>query len=81
VETDKGNALVAADRLCSLVEEAASASNLVPPHRTLTVSIGVAGYPSDAREIVDLINKAEQALGDAQTLGGNLVKASRTTSR
>lgn len=81
VETDKGNALVAADRLCRLVEEAALGSTQVPPHRTLTVSIGVAGYPGDARETVDLINKAEHALGDAQTLGGNLVKAARTTSR
>jgi two-component system cell cycle response regulator len=81
VETDKGNALVAANRLCRLVEEAALESNQVPPHRTLTVSIGVAGYPSDAGETVGLINKAEQALGDAQMLGGNLVKAARTANQ
>jgi diguanylate cyclase (GGDEF)-like protein len=80
-ETEKGHALVAADRLCRLLEEAALGSSEVPPHRTLTVSMGVAGYPYDARETMGLVNKAEQALGDAQTLGGNLVRASGTASQ
>jgi two-component system cell cycle response regulator len=81
VETDEGSALVAANRLCRLVEEAALGSNELPPQRALTVSIGVAGYPSDAAEPMDLINKAGQALGDAQTLGGNLVRSAKTTSQ
>ena len=79
-ETEKGDALVAADRLCRLVEETTLGNTRVPSLRKLTVSIGVAGYPSDATELVDLIKKADQALGDAQTLGGNVVKAVGTAS-
>lgn len=75
VETGKGNALVVADRLCRLLETTALGTNQLRPHRTLTVSIGVAGYPDDATEIAGLIDKADQALSDAQTLGGDVVKA------
>jgi two-component system cell cycle response regulator len=80
-ETDKGNALVAADRLRGLVEEAALGRREAPPYRALTVSIGVAGFPRDATETGDLIDKADLALGDAQTLGGNSVRAARTIGR
>jgi diguanylate cyclase (GGDEF)-like protein len=77
VETDKTDAISIANRLGSLVEEASCEHDDVFPHKTSTISIGVASYPTDAEERRELVAKADQALYEAKTLGGNLVKAAK----
>jgi len=74
VETNKMGAITAANRLCRLVKETDFEHDDVSPHKTLTISIGVAGYPTDAAEEVELVSKADQALREGKTLGGNLVR-------
>ncbi len=77
VETGKRDAIDAGDRLRRLVEEAHFVHDDVLAHEkpTITASIGVASYPTDACEQMTLAIKAEQALHQAETLGGNLVRA------
>lgn len=76
-ETSKVDALNIADRLRSLVEETGFERDDILPHKTLTTSIGVASYPTDAREKTELVAKADQALYEAKTLGGNSVRGAR----
>jgi diguanylate cyclase (GGDEF)-like protein len=75
VETGKAAAINTANRLSRAVE--------VPSpklHRefafddwTMTVSTGVASYPTDARDKAELVEKADQALYEAKAQGGNCV--------
>ncbi|MBI3323049.1 MAG: diguanylate cyclase, partial [Candidatus Omnitrophica bacterium] len=80
IETDPEQALPIAERLRQLVE--------VQPIRaydetlTQTVSIGVACYPQDGREIQALIDHADQALYAAKRAGRNrVVRWSPNSSR
>ena len=57
--TRKLEAFFAAERLRRIVEKVES-----PPW--LTISIGVAGYPSDAEDDEQLISRADQALYKAK---------------
>jgi len=75
VETSKAPALDTAERVRRLIEETRFEHDYILPHNTLTVSVGVAGYPNDADEKRDLVTKADQALYEAKTLGGNQVRA------
>lgn len=77
VETSKVDAIDTADRLRRLVEDTDFGHDELFPDRngSVTASIGVATYPVDACEQRKLLSKAEQALHDAQALGGNLVIA------
>lgn len=75
VEANKIGALNAANRLGRLVEETSLEHDDLSPHKRLTISIGVAGYPTDAGEKVELVTKAGQALYEAKTAGGNLVRS------
>lgn len=74
VETDKMDAVSTANRLRRMVEEASFKHHDILPHKTLTISVGVAAYPTDATEKVGLVAKADRALCEAKTLGGNLVR-------
>lgn len=75
VEANKIGALSAANRLGRLVEETGFEHDGVFPHKRLTISIGVVGYPTDAGEKVELVTKADQALYEAKRAGGNLVRS------
>lgn len=68
--TGKADALAVADRLRSLVDDTG-------PHLrdgTFAISAGVATYPSDACHYLQLLAKADHAVREARTLGGNLVR-------
>lgn len=80
VETGKTDAISTANRLGSLmgvpgfkesVEDGAA-------QRTVTVSIGVASYPTDAGSTDELVRKADQALYEAKASGGNRVRPAQT---
>ncbi len=73
VETSKAPALDTAERVRRLMEEARFEHDDILPHKTLTVSVGVAGYPTDAEKKMELVSKADRALYEAKTLGGNQV--------
>lgn len=79
VETNKVHAIDTANRLRGLVEETGFEHYDVFAHknRTVTTSIGVASYPTDAVEKIELLTKADQALREAKELGGNLVRTAR----
>ncbi len=73
VEASKADAITTAKRLIRIVEVPA------PKHDrefafedwTMTISIGVASYPTDAGDKVELMEKADRALYEAKIQGGN----------
>lgn len=64
--TDIHQALTAAERL-----RAAVAEHSFPRRKRLTVSVGVASYPTDADSIDELLRMADQALYQAKRMGRN----------
>jgi two-component system cell cycle response regulator len=78
VETDKEHAVSTADRLRRHVEETRFEQDHVFPHKTLTISVGVANYPIDALDVQQLVSKADMALCEAKVLGGNLVNVTKS---
>lgn len=77
VETNKVDAIATANRLRRLVEETnfEQCDPSVYHNGTVTASIGVASYPLDACQQMNLVTKAEHALHEAKGTGGNLVRA------
>jgi diguanylate cyclase (GGDEF)-like protein len=71
--TSKRNAHVVAEKLRRAVERAAFDGEDVLPGGTLTVSVGVAGYPEDARETRELMERADWSLYRAKAEGRNRV--------
>jgi len=73
--TGKQRALVVGERIRRGVAARRFQPNGMKEEIRLTVSIGVAAYPEDAEEPVDLIFKADQAFYAAKAAGKNCVKA------
>lgn len=74
-ETDRGSALVLAQRLRAEFEAKGFGD---PTHGLhVTISLGVAAFPQEAREAEDLIEKADQALYRAKRAGRNCVRGGR----
>jgi diguanylate cyclase (GGDEF)-like protein/excisionase family DNA binding protein len=69
VETEREPALAVAERIRERIRAAGFTANGVP----LTVSIGVAGYPADADQREDLLNKADWAMYLAKRRGRDQV--------
>jgi diguanylate cyclase (GGDEF)-like protein len=65
-EVSKDAAIIIAERLRQAVEDAKE-----PLKRQLTVSIGVAMYPTDAEDPKQLVNRADKALYNAKRAGKN----------
>ncbi|HEV2881654.1 MAG TPA: GGDEF domain-containing protein [Pyrinomonadaceae bacterium] len=83
LDADCAQALVAAERVRTAIEEHAfsatrhGAASAAEENRTLriTISIGVAAYPDDARDPIELIELADTALYHAKQSGRNRVSA------
>jgi len=69
----KAKALELAEDLRRLVEDEPF------PHGKVTISGGVASFPEDSRDSIDLIRSADQALYEAKAAGRNRVLAARPT--
>jgi two-component system cell cycle response regulator len=76
VETGKSDAMTTAHRLNRLMK--ASTAEAGTPGgedgRVMTISIGVASYPTDARARDELVRRADQALYEAKAQGGDCVR-------
>jgi diguanylate cyclase (GGDEF)-like protein len=77
VETGKTDALTTANRLADEVREAPvdQGERLQDQEHPMTVSVGVASYPTDAKAKEELIRKADRALYEAKSQGGDCVRS------
>jgi two-component system cell cycle response regulator len=77
VETGKTDAMTTANRLSQLVRvlEGGPKGDLGDEDRSMTISIGVASYPTDGMAKDELIRSADKALYDAKAGGGDCVRA------
>jgi diguanylate cyclase (GGDEF)-like protein len=73
-QTDKPEALFLAERLCRTVERQRCDGEEVLPGGRLTISLGLASYPEDVDLAQDLVQRADQALYLAKSLGRNRVQ-------
>ncbi len=72
-ETDEKAAAVVAEKIRKLVEETPIPNEDQQPNQKLTVSIGVATFPVDARSEDELVEVADRRLYMAKDLGRNRV--------
>lgn len=71
IETDKMQGRIAAERIRNFIEE--KKIKVYDEELSVTVSIGMAIFPFDAKEVKPLINKADKALYNAKESGRNKV--------
>jgi len=76
VETGKTDAMTTANRLSRLVRVREDGRNedQAPEYRPMTISVGVASYPTDGKAKDELIGSADKALYDAKASGGDRVR-------
>ena len=79
VETGKADAITTAKRLGRMVRgrRGGQDGDRTAEIRPMTISMGVASYPTDARSQDELVRMADQALYEAKTEGGDGVKPAR----
>lgn len=80
-KTDRAEALIVANKIREKIQTEMAGRPEVggQPTATLTVSIGVATYPSDATDAETLLSRSDQALYAAKNAGRNRVIAWGTT--
>src|SRR3990172_2142995 len=71
--TPKEPALLVAEKLRRAIEEAPVPGEQILPTRRLTISLGVATYPTDATTATGLVLAADRALYQAKQAGRNKV--------
>ncbi len=74
-ETSLLEAALIGDRLCTNI-----ANSQVPGLGQVTISVGVASYPRQAKDAMELVNKADQALYQAKKSGRNQIWISESVS-
>lgn len=79
VETGKADAVTTAQRLNRLITKPTAKSNaqVNDSVQPMTISIGVASYPTDATETEGLVRRADEALYEAKASGGNCVRSAQ----
>lgn len=80
-ETDKGGAMVRAQRLCDGVRSLDVPGTAEQPLGFLSISMGVASYPTDAETVNELLKTADDALYRAKFEGRNRVIPARLNLR
>ncbi|MBI5521683.1 MAG: diguanylate cyclase [Desulfarculus sp.] len=78
---DKGQALGVAQRHREAVMAHHFPGQEIMPQGRLTISLGVATFPDDAGDALDLIQRADQALYQAKRQGRNQVRAAHPERR
>ncbi len=78
-ETRKGEAAEIGERIRTEVEGLCFPGEEAVPGGRLTVSLGVAGFPEDARDMKKLIHRADRALYQAKEQGRNRIVVYGTT--
>ncbi len=75
-ETDRARAHEAAERIRAAIERVPFTASLHNPQLKLhlTISIGIASYPSDGTRVTDLIERADEAMYEAKRRGRNMVQ-------
>lgn len=76
----KETARIALERLRKAVEDHPFKDEEIMPLGQLTVSIGVASCPNDAKDFLSLIQRADEALYAAKQSGRNLVRLAATAT-
>ena len=71
LDTNKESAWGLAERLRQAIEKAIFPGQEVQPDKNLTISLGLASFPEDAKTKGDLISKADSALYQAKAAGKN----------
>lgn len=71
LETEKNAAYKVAERIRRRFEKTNFSGQKKQPNGNLTISLGIATFPSDADNKKELINRADQALYQAKNLGRN----------
>ena len=84
LDADYAQGLVAAERVRSAIEKhefpaVRRGSSEVPRTHHITISVGVAGYPDDGRDPIQLVELADSALYRAKRSGRNCVCGYRLT--
>ncbi|MDA8233869.1 MAG: sensor domain-containing diguanylate cyclase [Clostridia bacterium] len=74
-ETDKNGAMVIGDRIRRVIKNTPFEIDPSKPMVGVTVSVGVAGFPEDADNYADLVERADKALYQAKHTGKNKVCA------
>jgi len=70
-QTDEAEASFIAERLRQKIDEHVFADENIQPNKNLTISVGLATFPKDAKTKSDLINAADKALYKAKECGRN----------
>ncbi len=70
-ETDRPGAMLVAERIRKRIEE--NIFKAYDEKLKITVSIGLAVYPDDSKEVSDLVDRADKALYKAKSAGKNIV--------
>ncbi len=77
-EISKAGAAVVAEKIRAAVEKYPFAGGGTLPDGKVTITIGLATYPHDSQECVELVDLADQALYVGKQQGGNRVSAPPT---
>ncbi len=78
-ETRKSGAVEIGERIRRAIEELYFSGQEALPHVQLTISLGVAGFPEDARDMKSLVQRADRALYQAKSAGRNRLVAYAST--
>lgn len=72
-DTNQRDAVRVMERIRQAVEEKGSINHKTTIHHKVTISVGLASYPEDGNDLMELIRKADQSLYSAKTKGRNQV--------